>query len=344
MTTAPLLSLCVPTYKRPVLLCESLRAILSQITPAMAQAVEVSVFDNASPDDTPDAVAALRLEFPDVPFRYVRHAENIGPDANFYGAVQESCGRFVLLVSDDDILLPGAVAKLLELIGVYPDFDAFALNVRVFMDRPEEEVSPPVFTFAEDLIVRDRDQALRLLQGHFGFLSCIAFRRENVIARDYSDKVGTIIIQSYFFLDALVPGRGLCATCQAYVAQRADNAGGFNFFQVIVTNYHQLMQYALGVGYSPLLIHQVLDQHLRFVYHCVATFQSRGIGTLSPRYGDGAIRLLRAYGPTPFVLFRLIPRMLMPRPLLALLQRLKALIQALRGRPTLVSVQEKKIT
>ncbi len=331
-TDGPLLSLCVPTYKRPALLRESLRAILSQITPDMAAQVEVSVFDNASPDDTPAAVAGVQREFPDAPCRYVRHAENIGPDANFYGAVRQARGRFVLLVSDDDVLLPGAVATLLGLIRTHPDFDAFGLNVRLFKDSPLEETASPAFTFPEDRIVRDRDQALLLLQAHFGFLSCIAFRRESVVRHDYTDKVGTIIIQSFFFLDALAPGRGLYVTSRVYIAQRADNVGGFNFFQVIVTNYHQLMQYALTVGYAPPTVRRVLDQHLHFIHHCVVTFKSKGIGTLRPRYGDGAVRLLRAYGPTPFLLFTLIPRMLTPRGVYALLKRLNLWAGALRGR------------
>ena len=333
-TDPPLLSLCVPTYKRPALLRESLRAILSQITPDMARCVEVSVFDNASPDETPAVVAETQREFAGVPFRYVRHAENIGPDANFYGAVQQARGRFVLLISDDDVLLPGAVAKLLQLIAAHPDFDAFSLNVRLFTDSPLEETAAPVFTFPEDRVVRDRDEALMLLQPHFGFLSCLAFRRENVIGHDYADKVGTIIIQSFFFLDALAPARGLCATAQVYIAQRADNVGGFNFFQVIVTHYHRLMQYAVEAGYAPLAVRQVLDRHLHFIHHCVVTFKSQGIGTLRPRYADGAVRLLRAYGPTPFLLGTLIPRMLTPRAVYALLKRLNAWASALRGRPT----------
>jgi len=335
--TPPLLSLCVPTYKRPALLRESLRAILSQITPDMAGAVEVSVFDNASPDQTPAVVAEAQGEFPQTPFQYVRHAENIGPDANFYGAVRQARGRFVLLVSDDDVLLPGAVAKLLGLIHAHPEFDAFALNVRLFADNPHEGTAPPAFDFPEDRVVRDRDQALQLLQAQFGFLSCIAFRRENVIGHDYSDKVGTIIIQSFFFLDALAPARGLCATGQVCIAQRADNVGGFDFFRVIVTNYHALMQYALQVGYSPQAVRYVLDRHLDFIHHCVVTFKSRGIGTLRPRYGDGAIRLLRAYGPRPLVLL-LIPKMLTPRPVYSLFKRVKAL----RGRTVTPQASQEK--
>ena len=321
----PLLSLCVPTYKRPALLETSLCAILAQIEPWMTTQVEVSVFDNASPDETPAVVARMQREFPDVPLRSVRHSDNIGPDPNFYGAIREARGRFVLLISDDDILLPGAVAKLLELIVAYPDFDAFALNIRRFENDPSEEDARPVFVFSEDHVVQDRDQALTLLHTHFGFLSCIAFRRENIAGKDYSDKIGTLIIHSFLFLDALAPARGLCATSRVYLAQRADNAGGFDFFRVIVTNYHALMQYALQVGYSSQAVHYVLDRHLDFVHHCIVTFKSKGIGTLRPRYGDGIVRLLRAFGPRPLVLLVLIPKMLLPRPIYSLLKRVKAL-------------------
>ena len=134
----PTLSLCVPTFNRAGFLRDALQAILSQIGPAEQALVEVVVSDNASTDDTPQVIAALQAAFPQVCLRSHRQAQNTGPDANIYEVVKLARGEFAYILSDDDILLPGAIATLIELIKSHPDLDAFALNIRSFGVSVEE--------------------------------------------------------------------------------------------------------------------------------------------------------------------------------------------------------------
>jgi len=315
----PVLSLCLPTYKRAPLLDQSLRAVLPQITPQMTGQVEVIILDNASPDDTPAVVARAQAQYPDAPVRYVRRAENIGADANFTDALAQARGEFVYLLSDDDVLLPGAVAKLLELIAAHPELDAFALNSRPFRQSPDEATAV-VFRLDRDVMLSTRDEALVFLNTHITFLSSMAFRRENVAGRDYSDKVGTLLIQAFFFVDALAPGRGLYVTEQPYLAQRADNNQDFNFFQVFVTQFDQVLQYARHCGYAPRTVAKMRARALRFVCYAIGVFKSQGaIGTIRPDYRDGLVRLWRVYGPHPFLLLVIVPMILTPRPVYALL-------------------------
>ena len=338
MPPLPLLSVCVPTYNRALLLTQSLRAILSQIGPAEAALVEVVVLDNASPDDTPDVVGQARRDFPDAPLRYIRRPKNIGCDANFCDAPNQARGEFVYLLSDDDILLPGAIGKLLQLIQEHSELDAFALNVRQFRDDPGEE-GPQPFTLERDTVFPGRDEALLLLKTHIVFISSIAFRREAVQGRDYTAHYATNLAQSYMFLDALAPGRGLYATSRAYLAQRADRAEGYNFFRVFVTNFHALMQHARRIGYSSQAIQQVLAGNLGFIYHFVLIFKSRGsYDQLRPNFPDALIRLLRAYRWNRFVCMRIIPRILVPRAVFVPVQRLYTGLKArLTGRPAPVA-------
>jgi len=316
---SPLLSLCVPTYNRAALLHQSLEAILSQITPAMQEAVEVVVLDNASPDHTPAVVAQAQADFPDAPVRYIRRPENIGCDANFCDAPHQARGTFVYLLSDDDVLLPGGVARLLELIAEHPDLDAFAVNSRPFRHSLEEDTAATL-RLERDAVFSGRDEALLLLDTHVTFLSCMAFRRSNVAGRDYSGQVGTLLLQVYMFLDALAPGRGLYAIRQPFLAQRADNNQDFNFFQVFVTQFDQVLQYARHCGYAPRTVAKMRARALRFVCYAIGVFKSQGaIGTIRPDYRDGLVRLWRVYGPHPFLLLVIVPMILTPRPVYALL-------------------------
>ncbi len=310
-----LLSLCFPTYNRASLLDGALRAALSQITPLLAGQVEVVVLDNASPDETPQVVAEVQAQYPGVRVRSVRRPENIGPDANFCTASAEAAGEFVYLLSDDDVLLPGAVATLLGLLQAYPTLDAVALNVREFRKSAAETEDKGFFKI-QDRLVQSKDEALILLGTHLTFISCIAFRRANVLGRDYAARYDTNLAQAYMFLDALAPGNGMYVVQTPLLAKRADNNEGFDFFRVFVTNFHALMQYAQSIGYAPSAVRQVMDSNLIFLRYCVLLFKTNGaIGTIRPNYGEGLARLRRVYGLHAGMLLTLAPMMLLPRPL-----------------------------
>jgi len=336
MTSAPsssglLLSLCVPTYNRASLLAQALGAILAQVTPAMAGLVEVVVLDNASPDETPQVVARAQADFPGAAVRYVRRPENIGCDANFTDAPNQAAGEFVYLLSDDDVLLPGAVATLLGLLQAHPTLDAVALNTRPFRNTPDEPTFG-VYKLSSDRLLPDRDQALLLLGAHLTFISCIAFRRANVLGRDYVGRYDTNLAQAYMFLDALAPGHGLYVVQQPYLAQRTDNNEGFDFFRVFVTNFHALMRHAQEIGYAPEAVRKLLTRHLRFLCYFIGVFKTNGaIGTIRPNYLDALRRIFRAYGVHPVLLLVMVPMMLTPRFVYAaLFQRLLAVVKAAR--------------
>lgn len=332
LLTVPTLSLCIPTYKRAALLEQALTAVLAQITPAMASCVEMIVLDNASPDDTPGVVQRAQAAFPHTPLRCVRRPENIGPDANFTDALAQARGEFLLLLSDDDVLLPGAVARLLELIAAHPDFDAFSLNARPFSQSPDE-AAQSIFRLDQDKVLKTRDEALVFLNTHITFLSCIAFRRAAVEGKEYADKAGSLLIQAFFFVDALSPGHGLYVTRQPYLAQRADNNQGFDFFEVFVTNFNRVLVYARQRGYSEAAIRQVQAKALRFVCYFVGVFKTKGrVGTIRPDYRDGLRRVWRVYGPHPALLI-IVSMILLPRPLYGLLfTRLHTLYKRVRRR------------
>jgi len=339
----PIVSVCVPTYNRAALLSQSLQALLSQITPAMRETVEVVILDNASPDQTPAVAAQAQADFPHVTLRYVRRPENIGCDANFCDAPRQARGTFVYLLSDDDVLLPGGVARLLGLIEEHPDLDAYSLNVYEFWDTPDEaadeeadEKAPPFFT-APDHILRGRDAVLPPLNSLIIFISCFAFRRENVLGRDYGAYYDTNMAQAYMFLDALAPGRGLYASQKPYLARRTDNHEGYDFFRVFVTNWAALMRHARHIGYSRQAVRQAMEIYLDFLLDCIVLFKSHGtmgqIG-LSDRQAVGAaVRLVRAYWWNKAALTILLPRLLMPRALYARFKALGWWIRARLGRP-----------
>lgn len=103
----PKLSICIATFNRATFLRETLRSIVPQMTGEC----EIVVSDNASTDTTEQVVAEWRELFANL--RYVKQETNRGLDRNFDCAVQRARGEYCWLFPDDDLLKPGAVARVL---------------------------------------------------------------------------------------------------------------------------------------------------------------------------------------------------------------------------------------
>lgn len=78
----------------------------------MQDDVEVVIVDGASPDNTAEVVAPYAKRYSNV--RYVREESNSGVDADYDKAVRYARGRYCWLMPDDDLMRPGAIARILE--------------------------------------------------------------------------------------------------------------------------------------------------------------------------------------------------------------------------------------
>ena len=312
---SPKLSVCLPTYNRAELLREALEAIANQGDLALSESIEVLVSDNASADNTSAVVREIMDQYPALRIHYVRHSENIGMDRNLYGVVQRAVGEFILIVSDDDILLPGALATLLEAMSAYPDLDAICLNMRTFQ-TDTREISPAVLSLDKDTRLSDGDACLTLFGTWITFLSIVAFRRSAMRKEGYEERIGTYFVLSYLFLDVL--NHGALVLCHPLIAVRDNYIGGYNFFEVFVTRFQEMMNYAREKHYSPQVTEKVFRQHLRkFLFPFLRAYKRRSAAEKPLlNYCEGAVRMLRAYGADPFLLFVMLPLLFAPPVLL----------------------------
>jgi abequosyltransferase len=102
------LSICIATFNRDRFIGETLESITAQLQPG----VEVVIVDGASSDGTAAVVAHYVERFANV--RYVREDRNSGVDADYDKAVGYARGRHCWLFADDDLIAPGAIARVLE--------------------------------------------------------------------------------------------------------------------------------------------------------------------------------------------------------------------------------------
>jgi glycosyltransferase involved in cell wall biosynthesis len=106
MTKAPLFSIVIPTYNRSELVQGAVQSTLAQTLGDF----EVVVSDNCSEDDT----RAVIERFADPRVRYVRTPTHgtIGDSWEF--ARSQARGTLVMMLSDDDALVPDALARFAE--------------------------------------------------------------------------------------------------------------------------------------------------------------------------------------------------------------------------------------
>ena len=175
----PDLSVCVPTFERPELLARALASVVDQDGPD-AHRIELLVSDNSPAVSR--SVAESNVERWSGPTRYLANERSIGAIANFNQCLREARGTWILFLHDDDYLLPGAMASILEAIG-RPDGDSVLLFGVDVVDDYGRRRRRQSFDVVERLHPR---QALVRLMSDSSFVRIPSI----VIRRDVFDEVG----------------------------------------------------------------------------------------------------------------------------------------------------------
>lgn len=92
----PTVSVCIPTFRGASTLGRAIESVLAQSYADF----ELLVIDDNSPDDTAAVVGRYR----DGRLRYLRNADNLGPEANWNRCLAESRGKYIKLLPHDDLL------------------------------------------------------------------------------------------------------------------------------------------------------------------------------------------------------------------------------------------------
>lgn len=115
------LSICITTFNRAVFIGATLDSILAQAT----DECEVVVLDGASTDNTEAVMSEYTRRFDRL--RYIRQETNNGFDRDVDRMVELARGEYCWLMSDDDLLKPGAIGAVLE--ALRRDFSLVIVNV-----------------------------------------------------------------------------------------------------------------------------------------------------------------------------------------------------------------------
>ena len=111
-----LITICVPTYRRPTALLHCLHSCLIQDH----RPIEIDVSDNSPNDESRGVVESLSPP-EGITLRYWRNEGSTGPVENQKTLFAAARGHRFVWMNDDDVLLPGALSAMAEAFSLAPD-------------------------------------------------------------------------------------------------------------------------------------------------------------------------------------------------------------------------------
>lgn len=167
----PLLTISIPVYNRRSLLQRALDSIVCQ----MDERVEILISDNASDDGTQEMI---RSEYPQV--RYSRNEKNIGAEANFLKCLDLAQGKFVILFGSDDVLVDGALDKIINFLEKNINCSMVFMN-HAFFSGDYVDISHCYKKWSdefESLTTSNKNTFINYAKNQISFMSCLIFSKE----------------------------------------------------------------------------------------------------------------------------------------------------------------------
>lgn len=261
MPSSPLLTIAIPTYNRCTYLSELLESLLSQLS--KEGRVELIVSDNASTDQTSKVVQHYRDRGFEI--QYLRNSANLGPDGNFIQCIKRASGRYVWIFGDDDILLPGSLAKILHCIES-KHYDLIHLRSKPLTSEVATFVESNVASELDSTEFSDAIKFARCININFTFITANIFNNERLKSIQhppFESLDGSRLVQLGWILTLLREHQRSLIINNPLIGSRVDNSGGYGLFEVFGKNlYHIVSDWIL----DPKLKRPILNSTLQIFF------------------------------------------------------------------------------
>jgi abequosyltransferase len=211
------LSICIATMNRAAYLRETLAGIVRQAVDDL----EVVVLDGGSTDETTEVVHAFQSRL-----RLVYHKQP-GPggvDRDFDAAVSLATGGYIWLMSDDDELRPGALARVLQSVAE-GSYSLIIVNAGIWNEHLSTVLTERFIERLEDCRYDiGEDERLFVDTGNYlTFIGGVVMRRALWMQRQREPFYGSLFIHVGVVFQAPLPGPAFLIA-EPLVAIRYGNA------------------------------------------------------------------------------------------------------------------------
>lgn len=305
---SPLLTIAIPTYNRAAYLRESLRQLAQEVKAVAPGVVEILVSDNCSPDQTPVIVEEARAS--GLTIHYIRNASNLGWALNFIQCYEQAGGRHVLLMGDDDLLVDGSLALLLERLTTRA-YGVICMRPYGFNDDFRQEIPS---RGGREYSFTDGNQFLLAINRCFTLTSALVLNKSLLTAMKVDSRqfLTTDLATFHLVLRAALGAKENLFINRYMVASKRQNSSSYDYAKVFVEQLWMIVDSHEVHGLQRTTIRR-LERNKLFTYYPFYLFDLR----LSGR-GDAAASLEMfkgRFGDRLLFRYWLAPILRWPRPL-----------------------------
>jgi len=174
-----LLSICIPSYNREILLKGLIENILEELKKSKCfQDLQIVIVDGCSTDNTEQMVEGF---LNCINIKYFKREKKEGIDKDILKCIEIADGEFCWLFSDDDRFMPGAIEIVLSELKKNRDLNGAFCN-RVSYDSNMEKLVAetrdwPSVYFCENKIFSNKTECFKYLGMDLGFISSQIVKR-----------------------------------------------------------------------------------------------------------------------------------------------------------------------
>lgn len=215
------LGICIPTYKRPDFLK---RCVESAVHSAQGRPIAVYIADDSVSEVNAAVLADLQNRYP---FVHVHQNEvNLGIDDNIQQAVGMCKCDFAWLIGEDDTFLPGAVARVHDLVQTCDHAFIFA-NYHFVGNDPETVLSNTQLNLSEGPL--SADAFLREHLWAIGFIGACVVRCKEWQQTDPQPYQGTYYTHVGRIAEMICNAGSVYISSSCSVANRVEGGGSETF-------------------------------------------------------------------------------------------------------------------
>lgn len=296
----PLLSVCIPTYGRPMYTLETLKSI----APQMTKEIELVIVDDDSGDGTFDIVSLFQKANPKLNIRVEQNKKNLGFDNNVLKVMGKGKGKYLWLFGNDDIINPGAIKKILKVIKAKKNISLIHVNYSRYDDllkkitakKMVSGISRDIYfdNFEDFYFKKTSDSYFKYLGTNTITMSTdIVSRKEwNKAAKNLSEYSKHNFIHSFVIATAIKNNHNIVYIAKPIVQYRANNHRVWP--NDIWKDYNNvLLNYLSSIGYSKNKINDMKKKQK--IYEQTESAMKSPILGIAYKYGKPVLYTLRYF-------------------------------------------------
>lgn len=246
------LSICIPVCNFGAFIGATLDSIIAQAK----DDIEIVIVDGASTDNTTEVVQQYQKLFPRL--HYHRLDKKGGIDRDMAKSIEFATGEYCWLFSGDDIMLPGALARVLDRMSSGVDLLLCESMLCDFNMQPI--IKHDMLAAADDEVfdLGNSAERLRYFQlaqntaAFFSFCGALVFKRSvwNSVGLN-ENFVGSCWAHAARFFEIIPSGLTVKYLSEPCLAKRSDNdsfldKGIVNRYRIAIEGYHRLSDTFFG--------------------------------------------------------------------------------------------------